>query len=107
MVEKIENTQGFDVERKIPQGLNKQQQACWVDAVIALQVEGVSEGIRPQNLIIPNEFMSKWRTNVWSYYRRTLSNKDKKATVQYPTGRELHTLPQSGGKPPTPLRYRF
>jgi hypothetical protein len=94
-------------QRTMPAGLKKKGQKVWVSGVIAVQREGINNGVRPQNLMIPQEFIPQWNRQVWSYYRKSLKPKESRAIAQFSEGRELHTEPQTGGTAPTPLRQRF
>lgn len=77
-------------ELTMPQGRLREQKA-WLDNMIAQQKEGIDHGVRPQNIRgIPEDLAGRWKRQVWSYYRKTLSSRDKAAASKFLEGSDFH-----------------
>lgn len=50
----------------------------WLDSIIGFQLEGVENGVRPQNLKeVPESYLEKWRFAVWRTYRKVSGSEDR------------------------------
>lgn len=69
--------------------------SAWFKRIIALQREGIDNGVRPQNPIeLGKRMREMWVGQVWNYWAKTLSEEDQRAirdTTQ--PGEETHTGP--------------